>query len=133
MMKTHTLTIKTTGRTDFVAISPRVQSAIEEMGAADGVCTLYVPHTTAAVFINEGYDPDVMRDVEASLDRQVPWNAGYAHAEGNAAAHIKSILIGNSRQVLVEGGRLVLGQWEEIFFAEFDGPRTRRLIVSVVE
>ncbi len=129
-MKRKTLTITSHSRDEFVAVSRSVQAALDELGASNGVCMLYVPHTTAGVFINEGYDPDVMRDVEASLERQVPWRAGYAHAEGNAAAHIKAILTGNSQQALVEGGRLLLGQWEEIFFAEFDGPRTRKLIVS---
>ncbi|MBZ0255745.1 secondary thiamine-phosphate synthase enzyme YjbQ [bacterium] len=132
-MKRKTISVQTRSRSEFAAVSQAVQKALSELGANDGVCTLYVPHTTAGVFINEGYDPDVMRDVEASLDRQIPWRAGYAHAEGNAAAHIKAILTGNSQQVLVEGGRLLLGQWEEIFFAEFDGPRTRKLIVSVIE
>lgn len=132
-MKRKTLSIQTRRRDEFVAVSQAVQSALTELGASDGVCTLYVPHTTAGVFVNEGYDPDVMRDVEASLERQVPWRAGYAHSEGNAASHIKAILTGNSQQVLVEGGRLLLGQWEEIFFAEFDGPRTRKLIVAMIE
>lgn len=132
-MKRKTLSVQTHSRTQFAAVSQTVQKALSELGASDGVCTLYVPHTTAGLFINEGHDPDVMRDVEASLERQIPWRAGYAHAEGNAAAHIKAILTGNSQQVLVEGGRLLLGQWEEIFFAEFDGPRTRKLIVSFIE
>lgn len=131
-MKKTTISISTNNRTHFAMITSSVQSALRELGARDGVCTLYVPHTTAGVFINEGYDPDVMSDVEMSLERQVPWKAGYAHGEGNAAAHIKAIMTGNSQQVLVEDGRLMLGQWEEIFFAEFDGPRTRRLIVSFI-
>ena len=131
-MYKETITVKTRSRTEFVSVSNQVQSVISKWGVEDGVCTLYVPHTTAGVFINEGYDPAVMRDVEAALERAVPWTAGYAHGEGNAAAHIKSILVGNSQQILVEGGRLLLGQWEEIFFAEFDGARTRCLIVSFV-
>ncbi len=131
-MYKETITVKTRSRTEFVSVSNQVQAVISKWGVEDGICTLYVPHTTAGVFINEGYDPAVMRDVEAALERAVPWNAGYAHGEGNAAAHIKSILVGNSQQILVEGGRLLLGQWEEIFFAEFDGARTRRLIVSFV-
>lgn len=129
-MWTRTLTLSTRARTDLVAISRQVSAAIHESGIHDGVCTLYVPHTTAGVFINEGYDPDVMGDVERSLDRIIPWEQNYAHMEGNSAAHIKAILVGNSQQVLVSGGSLQLGQWEEIFLAEFDGPRQRRLIVS---
>ncbi|RJP23578.1 MAG: YjbQ family protein [Candidatus Omnitrophota bacterium] len=132
-MKKETISISTHSRTDFISVSRGVQTIIEKWGVKEGLCTLYVPHTTAAVFINEGYDPDVMRDLETSLEHQVPWTVGYAHSEGNAAAHIKAVLIGNSRQILVENGRLLLGRWEEIFFAEFDGPRNRKLIVSFIE
>ncbi|MDX9752763.1 MAG: secondary thiamine-phosphate synthase enzyme YjbQ [bacterium] len=132
-MKRETISLQTHARTDFVRITDMVQKAVTKMGVNDGLCTLYVPHTTAGVFINEGYDPDVMRDLEHSLDRQVPWRDDYLHSEGNAAAHIKAILVGNTQQVLVEEGRLLLGRWEEIFFAEFDGSRTRQLIVSVID
>lgn len=114
-------------------VSGLVREALQRMGAGDGVCTLYVPHTTAGIFINEGYDPDVMRDVDAMLDKVIPWSAGYRHLEGNSAAHIKAILTGNSQQVIVEGGRPLLGRWEEIFFAEFDGPRSREFIVAFAE
>ncbi len=131
-MKTETIQVKTQSRTDFVAVTERVQTVVSSWGDYEGICTLYVPHTTAGIFINEGYDPAVMRDVEAALEKAVPWSAGYAHSEGNAAAHIKSILVGNSQQVLVQNCRLLLGQWEEIFFADFDGPRTRKLIVSMI-
>lgn len=130
-MKKKTVTIQTKLRTHFIAISQQVQQAIESMNVQEGVCTLYVPHTTAGVFINEGYDPDVMRDVEMMLDKVVPWNAGYRHAEGNAAAHIKAIMTGNSQQIIVEQGKIQLGRWEEIFFAEFDGPRTRTLWLTI--
>lgn len=132
-MKKETVSLRTASRTHFVPITQIVQSALSAMGARDGVCTLYVPHTTAGVFINEGYDPDVMCDVETALEKAIPWRAGYAHGEGNAAAHIKAILVGNSQQVLLENGQLVIGQWEEIFFAEFDGPRSRKLIVALTE
>lgn len=132
-MRKETLTLQTSSRTDFVAVSRPVQRVISNLGIQEGICTLYVPHTTAAIFINEGYDPDVMRDTEMELDKVIPWRDGYAHAEGNAAAHIKAILIGNSRQVLIEQGKLLLGRWEEIFFAEFDGPRNRQLIVACME
>ncbi len=132
-MKKETITIQSKSRTDFLSVTSQVQSAIEKMGIQNGLCTLYVPHTTAGVFVNEGYDPDVMRDLESSLEKQVPWSAGYAHSEGNAAAHIKSVIVGNSQQLIVENGRLSLGRWEEIFFAEFDGPRSRRLSVVCVE
>lgn len=130
VMNKEILTLRTASRTDFLPITKLVQSVLTRMVAQDGICILYVPHTTAGVFINEGYDPDVMRDVDMALEKMVPWRAGYAHGEGNAAAHIKAILVGNSQQVLVENGRLVLGQWEEIFFAEFDGPRSRTIFVT---
>ncbi len=133
MMKKGIISISTHSRTDFVSVTSKVQSAVDSVRIQEGICLLYVPHTTAAVFINEGYDPDVMRDLETSLERQVPWSAGYAHSEGNAAAHIKSVLVGNSQQILIENGRLMLGRWEEIFFAEFDGPRSRKLIVACIE
>lgn len=132
-MRKETVSIKTHNRTDFIAITEPVQSVITSWGVTDGLCYLYVPHTTAGIFINEGYDPDVMLDVEKSLDKLVPWNNGYAHYEGNSAAHIKSILVGGSQQVLIDNGRLMLGQWQKIFFAEFDGPRSRQLIISCLE
>jgi len=132
-MKKETIAIRTNARTEFLPITQVVQTALSKMGAGEGICTLYVPHTTAGVFINEGYDPDVMRDVETALEKAVPWRSNYAHSEGNAAAHIKAILVGNSQQVLVENGHPAVGQWEEIFFAEFDGPRSRKLIVAFSE
>ena len=131
-MRKETLSLSTRSRTEFVPVSRLVQKTLQRWGVQDGICTIYVPHTTAGIFINEGYDPDVMRDMEMMLDKVIPWSAGYRHSEGNAAAHIKAALIGNSRQVIVEKGELVLGQWEEIFFAEFDGPRSRRMIVALM-
>lgn len=128
----ETITIQTRHRTEFTPISSLIQPIIRQWGVREGICTLYVPHTTAGIFINEGYDPDVMRDVERSFDRQVPWEGGYSHMEGNAAAHIKAIMAGISQQILVENGVILLGQWQEIFYAEFDGPRTRKLIVSFI-
>ena len=124
--------VRTSGRNDFVNITNQVRRAVSESGVADGICTIYVPHTTAAVTINEGADPDVVRDIIKQLDRVIPWNAGYSHAEGNAGAHIKSSIIGCSQHVPVDGGRLKLGTWQKIFFCEFDGPRTRRVMVNVV-
>jgi secondary thiamine-phosphate synthase enzyme len=102
-------------------------------GIRDGVCRVFVPHTTAAVTINENADPDVPRDMLASLERIVPRSDGYRHAEGNAAAHIKASLFGASQTLFVENGRLVLGTWQSLFFCEFDGPRTRQVLVRVTE
>ena len=122
--------LETDGRTQFVDVTARVADAAARLGVADGFVVVHNPHTTAAVTINEGADPDVVRDMGAALDRLVPWAAGYRHAEGNSAAHIKASLFGSSVTVLVRGGRLVLGTWQVIWFCEFDGPRRRRLQVA---
>ena len=102
------------------------------MGVAEGAVVVYVPHTTAAVTINESADPDVASDLDGALSRFIPESGDYRHAEGNSDAHVKSSLVGCSELVLVEGGRLVLGTWQGIFFCEFDGPRTRRVIVGAL-
>ena len=125
------LTLKTSRRTELVNITAEVARLVAASGVASGVCHLYVPHTTAGVTINEGDDPDVARDIEAALDRVVPQNAGYKHYEGNSDSHIKSSLVGASQSVLIEGGRLVLGRWQAIFFCEFDGPRHRQVHLKI--
>jgi secondary thiamine-phosphate synthase enzyme len=129
---TRTLTIQTSRRTELKMVTAEIQSALRDTGCIEGVCHLYVPHTTAGVVINEGYDPDVARDMEAALDKLVPRQARYAHAEGNSDSHIKTALVGSSQTVWIEGGRLALGRWQQIFFAEFDGPRTRELRIKIV-
>ena len=129
---TRTLTIKTSHRTELKIVTAEIQSAVRDSGCAEGVCHLYVPHTTAGVLINEGYDPDVARDMEAALDKLVPRQANYAHAEGNSDSHIKTALVGSSQTVWIERGRLALGRWQQIFFAEFDGPRIRELRIKIV-
>ena len=96
----------------------------------DGVATVFIPHTTAGVTINENADPDVMADMEKVLDRMVPWNGGYSHAEGNTAAHVKASMMGSSAQVVVSGGELQLGTWQSLYFCEFDGPRTRQVWIK---
>jgi secondary thiamine-phosphate synthase enzyme len=93
----------------------------------DGLITVFVPHTTAGVTINENADPDVTADMETVLDRMVPWDGGYRHSEGNTAAHVKASLMGSSAQVIVKDGKLRLGTWQSIYFCEFDGPRTRKI------
>ncbi len=100
---------------------------------SSGVCHIYVPHTTAGVIINEGYDPDVARDMEVALDRLIPHKSDYRHAEGNSDSHIKTALVGSSQSVFIEQGRLGLGRWQAIFFCEFDGPRHRDVRVKIVE
>jgi secondary thiamine-phosphate synthase enzyme len=125
--------LQTSGRTDFVDLTGEVQSVVAELGLDEGAVVVFNPHTTAAVTINEGADPDVVRDMAASLDRIVPWNDGYRHAEGNSAAHIKASMFGSSVTVIVSGGRLKLGTWQKIWFCEFDGPRRRRIWVRPLE
>ena len=132
-MRTITLDIRTNAHTEFLNVTSRIQQAVSESGVRDGICTLFVPHTTAAVTINENADPDVVRDLKAELEKIVPWEDGYHHYEGNSAAHLKSSMIGFSQQIILEDGRLVLGTWQGIYFCEFDGPRNRKLKVKITE
>ena len=113
-------------------VTAEIEVVVRESGCVDGLCHLYVPHTTAGVLINEGDDPAVARDIEAALDRLVPHRGNYEHAEGNSDSHIKTALVGSSETVPIENGRLALGRWQAVFLAEFDGPRTRDLRVKVV-
>ncbi|HXR10311.1 MAG TPA: secondary thiamine-phosphate synthase enzyme YjbQ [Candidatus Acidoferrales bacterium] len=131
MERTNKLRVKTSRRTELVNITAQVAKMIAGSGVQEGVCQIYVPHTTAGVIINEGYDPDVVRDLEATLDRLVPRDAGYRHAEGNSDSHIKVALVSTSQTVFVEAGRPALGRWQAIFFCEFDGPREREVFVRV--
>jgi secondary thiamine-phosphate synthase enzyme len=126
------MTVKTARRTHLVDITRDVARAVSESGVRNGVCHLYVPHTTAAITINEGDDPDVARDIEAALDRLVPRQGDYKHYEGNADSHVKSTLVGVSQTIPIEGGRLLLGRWQGIFFCEFDGPRQREVHIKIV-
>jgi secondary thiamine-phosphate synthase enzyme len=126
------ITVETSARTEFVDVTDKVRKAIATAGAGTGLCMLYVPHTTAAVTINESADPSVKADILKIINAVVPWDANYHHLEGNSAAHIKTTLVGSSELVMVEKGRLVLGTWQGIFFCEFDGPRTRKLHVNLI-
>ena len=125
------ISVKTGTRIEMVDITSPVRTEISKSGVQDGVCMVYVPHTTAGITINEGADPAVCTDILRKLDELVPPNDNYRHMEGNADSHVKSMLVGCSEQVLVENGRLVLGTWQGIYFAEFDGPRSRRMYVKV--
>jgi secondary thiamine-phosphate synthase enzyme len=128
----RTIHLKTSRRTELHDVTQEIAEAVRESGCTDGVCHLYVPHTTAGILINEGDDPAVARDIEATLDRLIPHNGGYKHAEGNADSHIKTALIGTSETLWIENGRLSLGRWQAVFFAEFDGPRAREFRVKIV-
>jgi len=128
----QTLIVKTDRRTQLLDVTAQVQRVVTSSGVAIGICYLYVPHTTAAIAINECADPDVARDVEGALDRLIPATGPYRHSEGNSDSHVKAVLVGASQTINVEGGKLVLGRWQGVFFCEFDGPRERRLQVKVV-
>lgn len=124
-------TLKTNKRVEFVDITDQVAQAVRELGVTDGVATVFVPHTTAGVTINENADPSVVRDILAALDRLVPAEGDYTHSEGNSDAHIKASMMGFSLQVIVENGRPALGTWQGIYFTEFDGPRSRKVWVKL--
>ena len=123
--------IRTRSHSEFIAIDEEVQALVTASGVRSGVCHVFIPHTTAGITINENADPDVVRDMMLILDRIVPWEADYAHAEGNSAAHVKASMMGSSVQVLVNDGRLQFGTWQSIYFCEFDGPRSRKAWVQI--
>jgi len=125
--------VKTNARTELVDITQGVQRIVAESGIRSGVCYVYVPHTTAAITVNENSDPNVGRDLLKELNKIIPFDDNYGHQEGNSAAHIKSSMIGICKPVLVEDGRLALGIWQALFFCEFDGPRDRRVMVKVMK
>ncbi|HPQ43432.1 MAG TPA: secondary thiamine-phosphate synthase enzyme YjbQ [Syntrophales bacterium] len=124
--------VKTHARFEMVDITGEVRSILKKKGITNGVCYIFVPHTTAAVTINENADPDVPKDILKELDKIIPLYDDYRHMEGNSAAHIKASLFGSSEVVFVENGSLVLGTWQSIFFCEFDGPRTRKVVIRVL-
>jgi len=126
------LNIKSRSKTEFIDITDDIQVVIKESGEKDGICHIYVPHTTAGITINEGADPSVKRDILTSINRLIPFEGDYQHMEGNSAAHIKSSLVGVSQSVLIEDGKPLLGTWQSVYFCEFDGPRHRRVIVKIV-
>lgn len=130
----HTEVIETTRRNEIVDVTERVQKLVRQRGLGDGLLIVYSPHTTAAVTVNENYDPTVKSDLLGKLSSLVPQNETYyEHDEGNSDAHVKTAMLGNSATVLVEDGKLVLGRWQGIYFCEFDGPRERRLLVKLVD
>src|SRR5205807_127741 len=128
-----TFQLQTRQRTELVEITAQVREALRHRGTSTGTCVVYCPHTTAAITVNENADPDVVHDILAWLNRAIPQRQpDFRHGEGNSDAHIKSSLVGTSATLLVEGGDLVLGRWQGIFFCEFDGPRTRTVHVQLV-
>lgn len=128
----YTFNIKTPSRTAMVDITSKVQEIVSQSQTKSGICTIFVPHTTAGITINENADPDVVEDILKETNKVIPFSDNYAHAEGNSAAHIKASLFGFSLQVIIEEGRLVLGTWQGIHFCEFDGPRNRKVYVKII-
>ena len=128
----QTLTVRTNDRTEFLDLTRQIQAAVQESGVREGFCHLFVPHTTAAVTINENADPSVKTDILLVLNKIISDHEPYRHLEGNSPAHIKASLFGPQLTLMVSGGRLVLGTWQGIYFCEFDGPRTRRLHLKIV-
>ncbi len=126
----ETIQVRTPAHSAAVDITDQVAAKLKEIGARDGICLIYTPHTTAGLTINEGADPSVAADIMNTLDKMVPWRADYRHTEGNSAAHIKAVLVGGGVQVIVESGKPFLGTWERIFLCEFDGPRTRKVLLK---
>ena len=126
------ITIKSDSRTELKEITGEIQKIVKETGIKNGICYLFVPHTTAGITINEHADPSVVRDILNKLNELVPYNSNYHHTEGNADSHIKASIVGTNQVVFVENGRLNLGTWQGIFFCEFDGPRRRKVLVKVV-
>ena len=129
----HAFQVKTSKQTEFIDITPSIQEVVRKSGVKDGVCMIFIPHTTAAVTINENADPSVPKDILMELNKIVPFEDRYQHTEGNSPAHIKSSLIGCFQTIFVESERLVLGTWQGIFFCEFDGPRSRKVHVKVIK
>lgn len=128
-----TLSVKSKTRTQLIDITSQIQNAVRSSGILEGLCMLYVPHTTAAITINESADPFVASDIMMVLNEIIPWKADYRHLEGNSPAHIKSSLVGASEVISIENGSLVLGTWQGIFFCEFDGPRTRKVHMRLMK
>ncbi len=128
----QTFQVRTSARTEFIDITHSVQEAVKKTGVENGICIIFIPHTTAGVTINENADPSVVHDILMELNKIVPAKDQYHHMEGNSPAHIKTSLVGCSQIVFVESGRLALGTWQGIFFCEFDGPRNRKVHVKVI-
>jgi len=126
------ITVKSTNNIQFIDITSKIREIAAQSGIANGICYVFVPHTTAAITINENADPDVIKDITNALNKLVPLNSNYSHSEGNSAAHIKAGLLGFSLSIFLQDKALQLGTWQGIFFAEFDGPRTRKVWVKIV-
>ena len=132
-MAVYQFPVRTSSHTQMVDITDQVQKVVTESGVQSGICVVFVPHTTAAVTINENADPDVQTDFMKEINKIVPWKDGYLHMEGNSAAHLKSSMMGFSETVIIDQGRLLLGTWQGIYFLEYDGARNHRVYVKILE
>ncbi|RJP59276.1 MAG: YjbQ family protein [Deltaproteobacteria bacterium] len=128
----QTFSVKTGRRTEMLDITHQIQKAVTDSKVRNGICCIFVPHTTAAVTINENADPNVPKDILIKLENLIPPDDRYRHTEGNSDAHIKTSLVGSSETIIVEDGKLVLGTWQSVFFCEFDGPRNRKFLVKII-
>jgi secondary thiamine-phosphate synthase enzyme len=127
------LSIKTNNKVEFIDITTKIQNAVKETNLENGLVQIHIPHTTAAVTINENADPDVKADIKKEINKIVPFNDNYAHLEGNSAAHIKSSLFGVDQSIMVENSKLLLGTWQAIYFCEFDGSRSRNIYLKFIQ
>ena len=132
-MAVYQFPVRTSSHTQMIDITDQVQKIVTDSGVKEGICVIFVPHTTAAVTINENADPDVQTDFMKEISKIVPWEDGYRHMEGNSAAHLKSSMMGFSETVIIEQGRLLLGTWQGVYFLEYDGARNRRVYVKILE
>lgn len=133
MGKIYEIPVRTSAHTQMIDITGEVKKLVAGSGVKSGICMIYVPHTTAAVTINENADPDVVRDFTMEIDKIVPWEDGYRHMEGNSAAHLKASMMGFSELIIIENGNLLLGTWQGIYFLEYDGARNRKVYVKLME
>ena len=128
---TKRITVPTRSKTELVDISSEIEKIVEASGVKEGICWVFIPHTTAGITINEGADPSVKRDILSRLDKLIPGAESYEHLEGNAPAHIKASIVGSSQTLIIENGKLLLGTWQSVYLCEFDGPRHREIIIKV--
>jgi len=131
-MHSITLSVQTSSKTELLDITDKINKKIESFNIVDGVCMLFVPHTTAGITINESADPSVKQDILMVLNKIIPWKENYKHLEGNSPAHIKTSLVGSSELINIQSGKMVLGTWQGVFFCEFDGPRNRKLNLTII-
>ncbi len=125
------ISVRTNSKTELISITDKIENIVRKSKVKNGVCLVYVPHTTAAITINEDADPAVKADILKELNKIIPFSDNYSHMEGNSAAHIKSTIVGMEKNIIIKDGKLLLGTWQGIFFCEFDGPRNRKVYIKI--